>query len=197
MINHSPSCERNKDAIVEQLKEVFANCDRVLEVGSGSGQHVIHFAKHLPHVVWQPMDLDGYFTGLEYNLAHCADNILPPIEMMLENVPWVPDQLFNGMFSANTLHIMSWDHVIGFFEKAGKQLHKEGILCIYGPFKYNGEYTSQSNANFQVWLEQRDPLSGVRDFEAVLAKAEQNGFEFVKDQPMPANNQLLSFKFIK
>lgn len=195
ILNQSPACERNKGVIALQLRQAFADVERVLEVGSGSGQHLLHFSKLFPHINWQPMDLPEYYEGLEHNLRGSPDNILPPIEMSLDDIPWIPDTLFDGLFSANTLHIMSWDDVIGFFERAGKQMKKAGIMCLYGPFKYNGEFTSPSNADFEQWLKEKDPNSGVRDFEKVSQLAQDNGFEFIKDQPMPSNNQFLTFKF--
>ena len=193
MINQSPACERNKESIAEQLIHAFDSCEQVLEVGSGSGQHVLHFAKQMPKIVWQPMDFGDYIATLQHNLQGSADNILAPMTLSLENTPWVIDVKYDGLFSANTLHIMSWDHVIGFFERAGKQLKVGGVLCIYGPFKYGGEFTSPSNLGFEQWLKQRDPLSGVRDFEAICELARQNHLSFVSDQAMPANNQFLIF----
>ena len=187
----SEACERNKGVIAEKLKQAFADCDCVLEVGSGTGQHVVHFADQMPLITWQPMDFGEYFTGLQQNLMQRPDNVLAPFELDLSTVPWMPNTQFDGLFSANTLHIMSWEHVIGFFERAGKQLKKDGVLCIYGPFKYNGEFTSPSNAGFELWLKDRDPLSGVRDFEAIMALALDNNLEIQADHDMPANNQLL------
>ncbi|MFT4924205.1 MAG: cyclopropane fatty-acyl-phospholipid synthase-like methyltransferase [Phenylobacterium sp.] len=194
MINYSPSSERNKEPITAQLQQVFANCHKVLEIGSGSGQHVIHFAEQLPHITWQPADLSFYFPGLAENLSIRASNILEPYHLSLTTVPWIPGVRYDGLFSANTLHIMSWQQVIDFFQHAGQQLAEDGVLCIYGPFKYQDEFTSPSNADFDGWLKNRDPLSGVRDFAAVNTLATDNGFSFVNDQPMPANNQLLVFK---
>ena len=193
MMNHSMACERNKDPIAEQLKQWFVDCSKVLEVGSGSGQHVLHFAEQMPHIQWQPMDFGEYFEGLAYNLRQRPAPVNAPVELNLDHMPWLPDQSFDGLFSANTLHIMSWQHVLGFFERAGQQLSDGAVMCIYGPFKYNGQYTSESNAHFNVWLKDRDPLSGVRDFEAVVEQAELNGFGLKADNPMPANNQLLVF----
>ena len=191
MINYSPSSERNKDPIIEQLVRVFAECHKVLEIGSASGQHVMHFAEHLPDISWQPADLANYYPGLTENLKNRASNILAPQQLDLNQMPWLPEVSFDGLFSANTLHIMSWQHVLGFFERAGLQLAKGGVLCIYGPFKYQGEFTSPSNANFDLWLKDRDHLSGVRDFEAVHQLASDNGFDLLGDEAMPANNQLV------
>lgn len=190
----SPSCERNKDVITTILVEAFSQCKNVLEVGSCTGQHVVHFAQQMPSITWQPMDFGEYFIGLQQNLEQRPENVLAPVELELSAIPWLPNTLFDGLFSANTLHIMSWQHVVGFFERAGKQLKNDGVLCIYGPFKYNGEFTSPSNAGFEQWLKDRDPLSGVRDFEAVIELAQVNNLELLTDHIMPANNQLLVLK---
>ncbi len=191
MENFSPSSERNKDAITEQLIQTFADCTQVIEIGSGSGQHIMHFAQQLPDIHWQPTDLADFFPGLEQNLSVRAANIAAPQQLDLSSVPWLPGKLFDGLFSANTLHIMSWQHVIGFFERAGKQLSQGGRLCVYGPFNYNGEFTSEGNVKLEGWLKGRDPLSGIRDFEAVNQLASDNGFELLDDHTMPANNRLL------
>lgn len=192
---HSPACERNKGVIALQLRQAFSEVERVLEVGSGSGQHVLHFCRLFPHINWQPMDFGEYYEALVHNLSGCPDNILPPIKLESDLMPWVPDTRYDGLFTANTLHIMSHDEMVVFFEKASKQLKPGGVLCIYGPFKYNGNFTSPSNADFDVWLKEKDPLSGVRDFEEVCELASNNGFELTKDQPMPASNQFLVFDF--
>ena len=193
MINHSPSSERNKAPIGEQLQTLFAQCSSILEVGSGSGQHVVHFAQLLPHIQWQPMDLPDYFPGLHHNLQQRASNILEPQPVDLSQSRWLPQDDFDGIFTANTLHIMSWQQVECFFSRSSEQLQQRGVLCVYGPFKYQGQFTSPSNAQFELWLKSRDVQSGVRDFEAVVEQAHHNGFELHSDTPMPANNQLLSF----
>jgi cyclopropane fatty-acyl-phospholipid synthase-like methyltransferase len=193
LINFSPASERNKGPISEQLQTLFAHSKRVLEIASGSGQHAIHFAETLPHVQWQPMDLGYYYPGLCSNLAQQASNILEPLEVDLDLSSWLPNQNFDAIFSANALHIMSWPQVVRFFNRSGEQLQAEGLLCIYGPFKYNHEYTSLSNAQFDCYLKNNDLHSGIRDFEAVMEQAERNQFQLLADTPMPSNNQLLSF----
>jgi cyclopropane fatty-acyl-phospholipid synthase-like methyltransferase len=189
--HHSPSSERNKVVIGAELKRVFADCKTVLEIGSGSGQHALHFAEQLPNIVWQPADLDPYYAGLVLNLTPRPDNILPAIKLNLSQNYWIGDASYDGMFSANCLHIMSWSDVEAFFVRAANQLISGGILCVYGPFRYNGEFTSASNQQFQHWLKMRDQVSGIRDFEAVEQQAALNGFTLLEDVPMPANNQLL------
>lgn len=191
MNNYSPSSDRNKDAIAEQLKRVLTDCQNVIEIGSGSGQHVMHFARELPHITWQPSDLSDYFDALALNLTLLPDNILVPQKLDLSQTYWLADVRFDAMFSANCLHIMAWQHVVDFFVRASNQLSCGGLLCVYGPFRYNGAFTSASNANFQQWLTLRDPESGIRDFEAVNQQAANNGFTLLEDVVMPANNQLL------
>ena len=195
LVNFSEACERNKAVILEQLKLRFANCKQVLEIGSGSGQHALHFAPQLPHLTWQASDMSPYFNGLLYNLVgqHVPDNILVPVELNISKTQWVDNTLFDGLFSANTLHIMSWPQVEAFFQRSSNNLESNAVLCIYGPFKYKGEYTSPSNADFDLWLKDRDIDSGIRDIEAVKELANANKFELISDTPMPANNQFLHF----
>jgi cyclopropane fatty-acyl-phospholipid synthase-like methyltransferase len=193
MLNYSPSSDRNKEVITQQLTQVFAQSRKVLEVGSGSGQHVLHFAEQLPHIDWQPSDLDFYFTGLQENLTERPANVQAPLQLDLSQTPWHPGVDYDGIFSANSLHIMSWQEVIDFFERSAKQLASNGILCVYGPFRYNNEFTSPSNGDFDIWLKNRDVLSGIRDFEAVNQLAHSNGLTLLEDLAMPANNQLLSW----
>lgn len=195
LVNFSEACERNKAVILEQLSLRFANCKQVLEIGSGSGQHALHFAPQLSHLTWQASDMSPYFNGLLYNLVgqHVPNNLLVPVEIDITKAQWIEDRQFDGLFSANSLHIMSWPQVEAFFQRSGKNLVSGAVLCIYGPFKYKGEYTSASNADFDLWLKDRDSDSGIRDIEAVTEQANANGFQLMSDTPMPANNQFLHF----
>ena len=120
-------------------------------------------------------------------------NISAPLVLDVADEPW-PIGPVDGMFTANTLHIMRHEYVERFFRGAGHVLKEGGTLCVYGPFKYDGEFTTPSNASFDIWLKQRDPLSGVRDFEQVHAWAQEAGLELVADHNMPANNQLLVWR---
>jgi hypothetical protein len=99
----------------------------------------------------------------------------------------------DGLYTANTLHIISWPLVVKFFEGIAKNLSAQAKVCIYGPFKYQGEFTSESNANFDQWLKERDLNSGIRDIEAILLLANSAGLNLINDHVMPANNQLLVF----
>ena len=187
----SEACERNKGPILEVLRTVFAPCRAVLEIGAGTGQHAVHFASHLTHLEWQPTDRTEYLAGLAARIAQEGPaNLRPPIEFDVARPRSLPGA-FDAIFSANTLHIMSWAEVQAFFAYAGRALGPGGTLAVYGPFRYRGEFTTQSNAHFDRALRERDPASGLRDFEAVDALASAQGFELVADHSMPANNQLL------
>jgi SAM-dependent methyltransferase len=191
LLPFSEACERNKAPILAVLREVFAGRTRVVEIGSGTGQHAVHFARYLPHFSWQPTDRREYLTGLAARIeAEGTPNLRPPLELDVLQSQWPPLDA-DAVFSANTLHIMGWPEVEAFFRGAGRLLSGGGTLAVYGPFRYRGTYTSQSNADFDRMLRERDPASGLRDFEAVDRLAAQAGLENQRDVTMPANNQLL------
>jgi cyclopropane fatty-acyl-phospholipid synthase-like methyltransferase len=186
----SQACENNKTAILAVIKPLFASVDKVLEVGSGTGQHAVYFAEQLPHLLWQPADQQDYIAGIESWLKCAAlPNTLPPLVLDV-NQPW-PITSVPAIFSANTVHIMSWVEVEQFFAGLASVLQVGGVFCLYGPFNYQGRYTSDSNARFDQWLQQRDRLSGIRDFEAIEKLAQQAGLTWLADHPMPANNRCL------
>lgn len=193
-MNHLPfsqACENNKSYILEVLREAFADRRQVLEIGSGTGQHACHFAQHMPWLQWQPSDLPENLPHLRPRCAHfCGDNLLPEVALDVRDRPW-PLEIPDALFTANTLHIMAFPAVRDFFVALGHGAPQDTVLAIYGPFNYHGEYTSASNAQFDQWLSQRDPASGIRDFEAVNALAESAGFSLRGDCDMPANNRLL------
>lgn len=192
--NFSQAAENNKQPILAILKPVFKSCTEVLEIGSGSGQHAIYFGAHLPRLQWLPTELPAAIAPLRDNLSACSpQNVLSPIALDVCQHPW-PISSTAGIFSANTLHIMPWDSVRQFFKGAGRVLRPGGVLCVYGPFRYGGNYTSDSNAHFDAWLKERDPDSGIRDFEEVNLLAQAQGLELLNDYSMPANNQLLIWK---
>lgn len=187
----SEACERNKGPILRVLTDAFARSHAVLEIGSGTGQHAVYFATHLPHVSWQPSDCGEYLPGLyERITAEGPPNLRPAIELDVREQPWKVEPV-DAIFTANTLHIMGWDAVENFFRGVGEALISPGVLCIYGPFRYRGHYTSPSNADFDRYLKSRDPDSGIRDFEDVNILASAQGLVLSADHAMPANNQLL------
>jgi SAM-dependent methyltransferase len=190
----SEAAERNKGPILAILSEEFAQASRVLEIGSGTGQHALHFAAHLRHLEWQPSDTGDYLPALRESVGGArGDNLLPATEIDVRMDTW-PGGPFDGVFTANTLHIMSRSSVEAFFRGVGRVLASGGTLCVYGPFRYAGRHTTQSNADFDEFLRKRDPQSGVRDFEAVDGLARQQGLMLTADHAMPANNRLLVWR---
>ncbi len=187
----SEACERNKGPILAILAGAFARTRTVLEIGSGTGQHAVHFATHLPHLTWQPTDRAEYLPGLRERIAREGPpNLRPALELDVRELPWRIEPV-DAVFTANTLHIMGWDAVEDFFRGVGSVLSPPGVLCIYGPFRYRGAYTSDSNAQFDSYLRARDPDSGIREFEDVDRLARAQGLLLLADHAMPANNQLL------
>ena len=194
VLTSSEACERNKGPILGVLKVALAASRRVLEIGSGTGQHAVHFAANLPQLLWQPSELREHLAPLAERIAlEGTRNLLPPIALDVRDDPW-PAVPADALFSANTLHIMSWQDVQQFFRGAGALLAAGGVVCVYGPFRYGGRHTSDSNAAFDAYLKARDARSGVRDFEALDELARAHGFESIADDPMPANNRTLVWR---
>ncbi len=196
-IPFSQACENNKRPILTILSSALAHTTKVLEIGSGTGQHAAFFGQHLDHLTWQTSDLVINHAGINAWLAETpADNVKAPLAIDLNEPNAIAQyQLnFDAIYTANTLHIISWPLVVKFFQAIAKNLPSKGIVCIYGPFKYNGEFTSDSNADFDLRLKDRDINSGIRDFEAILQLAQESGLSLIDDHKMPANNQLLIFK---
>ena len=192
---HSPACERNRGPILEVLRVHFADARRVLEIGSGTGQHAVWFASHLPHLTWQASDAASNLDGIRAWLDEAAlPNAPAPLEMQAvvgQGLQPPPAGGFDAMFTANTLHIMGWPEVEALFEGVGRLLPAGGVFAVYGPFNQEGGYTSDSNREFDAWLKARDPRSAIRDFEAVDALARRNGLRLRDDRQMPANNRML------
>lgn len=189
----SEACERNKEPILAQLRVHFASTRHVLEIGSGTGQHALHFAAAMPHLSWQPTEVPGELDGIRAWMAsRPLPNLLAPRELDVRG-SW-PARSYDAVFSANTLHIMEWDAVRAFFRGVSRCLESGGVLAVYGPFKDDGRFTSEGNAAFDAWLRQRDPASGLRDIEAVHALATEAGLVAEADHAMPANNRLLVWR---
>lgn len=193
----APACERNRDPILAVLREAFATRHRVLEIGSGTGQHAVHFAAAMPWLQWQCSDVDANLPGIRLWLdAAALPNTPPPFALDVRGT-W-PDMRYDAVFSANSLHIMGWAEVEAFFAGVDRVLGgagtRSGTLAVYGPFNYGGAYTSDSNRAFDDWLQARDPRSGIRDFEAVDALARAIGLRLVDDVAMPANNRCLVWR---
>ena len=191
---YSQACENNKAPILAVLNQAFAECKNVLEIGSGTGQHAAHFAANLPHITWQASDQQQYLAELNERLRRVALVNLPQALCLDITQQVLPDTQFDALFTANTLHIMSWPMVVTLFERLNKLLGAAATVCIYGPFNYNGAYTSTSNQAFDQSLKSRDAAMGIRDIEQVIALANAQGFSLINDIAMPANNRLLWFK---
>jgi cyclopropane fatty-acyl-phospholipid synthase-like methyltransferase len=186
----SPSSERNQAHILEALRPHFVSRRRVLEIGSGTGQHAVYFARALPGAIWQTSDIEQALPGIRLWLDEAALPNLPPPLPLDVNGDW-PRTRFDAAFTANTLHIMGWPEVERFFVGLDAVLEPRAMLAVYGPFNYGGQFTSDSNRTFDEWLKRQSAASGVRDFEAVDALAKAIRLELVDDHAMPANNRLL------
>ena len=180
MLSFSDYFERNKDPIFQILVDVLRNSHSVLEIGSGTGQHGVYFAENLPHLIWHTSDLPKYSPEITERITREGpDNLRGPLELNVNDLPW-PVSSMDAIFSANTLHIMPWKTVEHFFEAVGEVLVKGGVLCVYGPFRYGGRYTSESNARFDQHLKQRDPLRGIKDFQDIDRLAKNQGLTLIK-----------------
>lgn len=183
----SEAAERNRAPILAVLKRVFADRKKVLEIGSGTGQHAAYFAPELPHLVWQASDVAANLPDIRQWASNPA-----PLELDVDR-PF-PAVQADAVFTANTCHIMSWTQVEKMFSGVAQLLPGGGVFALYGPFRYGGKPTSESNARFDAMLRARDPSSGVRDFEAVRDIAGRHGLQLEEDNAMPANNRLLVFR---
>lgn len=189
----APSTQRNRDAILEVLRIQFAGRNRVLEIGSGTGQHAIYFAQALPFLSWQSSDRAENVQGIQLWLDEAGlPNTPDPIILDVNAPPDMGDR-YDAVFSANTLHIMSWREVERLFEFLPRVMTDDALLTVYGPFNYEGCFTSYSNAQFDALLKLDDPLRGIRDFEAVDALANQAGMTLLDDHEMPANNRCITW----
>lgn len=187
----SQACENNKAAILEAIAPRLLAVDEVLEIGSGTGQHACYFAENLPGLLWQPTELDENRNVLQPRLQeYGGNNLRSAISLDVCQHPW-PLAIPQAVFTANTLHIMPFEAVQSLFTYLGEASEVGTLLLVYGPFNYDGRYTSESNASFDDWLRARDARSAIRDFEQVDALARSAGYALVEDRAMPANNRLL------
>ncbi|MGO4221465.1 DUF938 domain-containing protein [Lysobacter sp. TAF61] len=196
---YAPACDRNRDPILGVLREQFADRRDVLEVGSGTGQHAVYFAAAMPWLRWQCSDQAASLPGIAMWLDEAAlANTPAPVELDVAGGPWPradnDDGRFDAVFSANTLHIMGWPEVRAFFAGLATVLTAGAVVVVYGPFNYDGQYSSDSNRDFDGWLKARDPRSGIRDAAKVDALARAIGLRLVADVAMPANNRCLVWK---
>ena len=189
----APACERNREPILAVLRRRFADRSCVLEIGSGTGQHAVHFAAAMPHLDWQTSDVAAHLPGIRQWLAEAGLPNTPPPQAFDVNGAW-PAGRFDAVFSANTLHIMAWHEVVLLFDGLRKMMCPGALLTVYGPFKEGGQFSSASNAAFDAALRAADPQRGIRDIEAVDALSHAAGLQRIDDQPMPANNRCITWQ---
>lgn len=190
-----PAPERNKQPIADVLRRVLPARGTVLEIASGTGQHVTYFASQFEGLIWQPSDVDAQ------NLASIAAwvqgaglaNLRAPLTLDVCQPDWNVGAL-DVVYNANMIHIAPWECCVAIVAGAARHLTRDGLLIMYGPFRLGGEHTSTSNADFDASLKARDPRWGVRDYEAVAALADSAGLAALERVPMPANNQTLVFQ---
>lgn len=186
----SNACEKNKEHILDQLTRIFNSTKRVLEIGSGTGQHSVHFAKALSHLEWQASDRQENLPGIHmWHQEFPLENLLPVIELDVQQDDW--PTTCDAAYTANTFHIMPWELVQLTVQKVGQMLPPQGLFAVYGPFNYGGEYTSDSNRQFDIWLAERGAHQAIRHFEEVDAFASKFGLNLLEDNTMPANNRLI------
>ena len=199
MLNKKPfaeSCEQNKQPILEVLKEIFNNPGNLLEIGSGTGQHAVYFSEHLSQLSWQPTEMEDQIVGIKLWMQDAQHNrIKEPEVLNVSTENWLYDDM-DYVFTANTTHIVSWPNVQSMFKGIGKVLKQGGLFAQYGPFNYGDKFTSESNKNFDQWLKDRDPVSGIRNFEDLVLLAKENNMMLHADYEMPANNRILVWQKI-
>tara|TARA_R110002051_G_scaffold68231_2_gene122931 strand:- start:3586 stop:4236 length:651 start_codon:yes stop_codon:yes gene_type:complete len=195
----SQACENNKQPILDILQQELQGFNHVLEVGSGTGQHSVYFAPRLAHLTWQTSDVLAHHATINaWHTAYPVPNLYAPLafDLAVDSLPMslAGNQSYNAVFTANTLHIISWSLVEKLFELVGNALPINGKLIVYGPFNENGHYTSAGNQQFDSSLRQRDPKSAIRHLEDIVALAKTHQLELFDKYAMPANNQLLVFQ---
>jgi len=189
MKQFSPSCERNKEPILAVLQELLPRSGLALEIGSGSGQHAVYFARALPQMQWQPSDVTENLASIHAwrNEAGLA-NLREPLMLDLFSDNWPVSQA-QALVCINTIHIVSWKGVEKLFMGAGRVLTSGAVMYVYGPYRYSHRPLEPSNEEFDRWLKARDAQSGVRLFEDVNTLADKNGLSLAGDRAMPANNR--------
>lgn len=191
---NAPATERNRDSILEVLRREFEHVQSVLEIGSGTGQHAIFFARELAWLTWQTSDREQNHDGIKAWLGDASlRNVLPPLSLDVEEVDKVPGD-YDAVFSANTAHIMNFGAVKCMFTIVSRCLASKGCFCLYGPFKVDGDFTSESNEAFDESLKSQDPRMGIRDLESLHELAANNGLLHDKSYAMPANNMLVVWR---
>jgi hypothetical protein len=191
----APAADRNKEAILGVLRRFLPDTGLVLEIASGTGQHVVHFAQALRQLEWQPSDPDPQArSSISAWIGHVnVPNIRPPLNLDVSSNPW-PLQQAHAVVCINMVHISPWSATLGLMGGAAGLLPTRGPLIVYGPFRHLDRETAPSNEAFDAELRQRNPEWGLRDVQAVARVAEENGLRLVEVVEMPANNSTLVFR---
>ena len=192
---HAASAERNRGPILEVLRRVLPESGLVLEIASGTGQHVVHFARALPSLEWQPSDVDPELrrSVSHWIRAEALPNVREPIALDVRHKPW-PVQRADAILCINMIHIAPWEATEALF--AGAASIGPAVIVLYGPYRRSGAHTAPSNAAFDAQLRANDPSWGVRDLEAVVEVAAAHGFSLSEAVAMPANNFTVVFRKI-
>ncbi len=186
----APASDRNRLPILDVLRREFADVRSVLEIGSGTGQHAVCFAKAMQQLDWQPSDLEEHHAGMRMWLDEARlPNVRAPLVLDVMTAD-LPPASRDAVFSANTAHIMSFEAVQKMIELVGRVLKNGGIFCLYGPFRRNGVFNTPSNASFDEQLRRNDPDMGIRDLEDLDSLGQKSGLERQRLYAMPANNHV-------
>ncbi|MBR2813615.1 MAG: DUF938 domain-containing protein [Reyranella sp.] len=195
MKRHAPAAQRNRQPILEVLQPWLPAEGLVLEIASGSGEHIVHFATAAPHLTFQPSDPDaGARASIDAWVRDLGlANVRPALAIDVTSTAW-PVERAAAVLCSNMIHIAPWEAAVGLIAGAGRLVPAEGLLFLYGPYRREGRHTAPSNEDFDLDLKRRNPAWGVRDLEAVAALAAEHGFDPPTIAEMPANNLSLLFK---
>lgn len=190
----SEACERNKDPILRHLRELLTEPGDLLEIGSGTGQHAVHFAAGLPHLIWHASDRPPHHAGIQAWMDWAAlPNLKGPHTLDVSDSVW-PLTEVDAAYSANTAHIMHWWQVEAMFAGLGRRLRDGAPFCLYGPFSRGGRHNSDSNVRFDASLRKQDPGMGIRDLDDLENLGRAKGLMLKEEWRLPANNRLLLFR---
>ena len=190
----APSCLRNQKPIADVLLQELPEHAVVLEIGSGTGQHAHYMTSQIPHIKWQPSEISECLPDINAWREHSGhENFLPPLVLDVTEDLW-PVKQVDAVFSANVVHYVGWSHVRAMLAGISRVLVQDGLALFYGPFNYEGQFTSDGNEQLDAWLRERDPDSGIKDFEQIILTARKEKLRLIKDIAMPANNRMLIFQ---
>lgn len=190
---YSQAAANNAAPILELLRREFQDCVEVLEIGSGTGQHAVYFTAELDHLVWQTSDLEENHPCIRAWLADAAiANVLAPISLDVSQASL--EATYDGVYSANTAHIMSFDSALAMMALVGRVLRPDGIFCLYGPFRRRGQFNTASNERFDASLRSRGSAMGIRDLEALDEAAAEHGLRRESLYAVPSNNLVVIWR---